>query len=193
VHSTLLPQQGIPVPPHVPPPHAPFLHAPVPPLHIEPLPTQVRVDLSQQPPLLHPDPSQHGCPGPPHAAHLFMLLHASLGAVQKLPLQDMPFIAPWQHVAPSAPQPEHVPLLLHVPVCVVPQLEPDMMQVPSTQQRLPVQDSPAQHGWAGPPHATSIPSTQVEPPVPWPRARHVPPLQQPPPEHMLPEQHCSPG
>jgi hypothetical protein len=126
VHSTLLPQQGKPGPPQAPPPHAPFLHAPVPPLHIEPLPTQVRVDRSQQPPPLHPDPSQHGCPGPPQAEHLFMLLHASLGAVQKFPLQDIPFIAPWQHVCPSAPQPEQEPLLLQVPSGPVPQLEPDI-------------------------------------------------------------------
>ena len=182
----------MPGPPQVPPPHAPFLHAPVPPLHIEPLPTQVRVDRSQQPPALHPDPSQHGCPGPPHAAHLFMLLQASLGAVQKLPLQDMPFIAPWQHVAMSAPQPEQV-LLPQVPSCAVPQLKPDMMHVPSTQHRLPEHDAPSQHGCPGPPHVTSIPSTHVEPPVPWPRAMHVPALQQPPPEHMLPVQHASPG
>jgi hypothetical protein len=140
----LLPQQGMPGPPQVPPPHAPFLHAPVPPLHIMPLPTQVRVDRSQQPPLLHPDPSQHGCPGPPHAEHLFMLLHASPGAVQKLPLQDMPFVAPWQHVCPSPPQPEHEPL--HVPSGPFPQLEPDMTHVPSTQQRLPLHVSFGQHG-----------------------------------------------
>lgn len=94
VHSTLLPQQGIPGPPQVPPPQAPSLHAPVPPLHMLPLPTHVRVDRSQQPPLLHADPSQQGWPGPPHWAHLFWLLHASPEATQKLPLQDMPFIAP---------------------------------------------------------------------------------------------------
>jgi hypothetical protein len=44
VHATLLPQQGMSGPPHVPPPHAPFLHAPVPPLHMPALPTQVCVD-----------------------------------------------------------------------------------------------------------------------------------------------------
>jgi hypothetical protein len=191
VHATLLAQQGMSGPPHVPPPHAPLLHAPVPPLHMLPLPTQVRVDRSQQPPLLHPDPSQQGCPGPPHAEHLFMLLHASPGAVQKLALQDMPFIAPWQHVCPSAPQPEHEPL--QVPSGALPQLPPIIAHWPSTQQRLPLQVSPAQHGCPGPPHVTSIPSTQVVPPVPSPRARHVPPLQHPPPEHMLPEQHASPG
>jgi hypothetical protein len=109
-----------------------------------PLPTQVRVERSQQPPPVHPDPSQHGCPGPPHAEHLFMLLHASPGAVQKLPLQDMPFTAPWQHVCPSPPQPEQEPL--HVPSGVVPQVEPDIAHVPSTQQRLPLHVSFAQHG-----------------------------------------------
>lgn len=60
VHATLLPQQGMPGPPQVPPPHAPLLHAPVPPLHMLPLPTHVRVDRSQHPPPLHTEPSQQG-------------------------------------------------------------------------------------------------------------------------------------
>ena len=123
VQATLLPQHAMPGPPQVPPPHAPFLHAPVPPLHMLPLPTHVRVDRSQQPPLPHDDPSQHGWPAPPHCEHLPMLLHASPAAVQKFPLQDMPFIAPWQQFCPSWPQ-LHVPLP-HIPSGPGPQFDPD--------------------------------------------------------------------
>jgi hypothetical protein len=144
VHSTLLAQHGRPGPPQAPPPHAPFLHAPVPPLHIAPLPTHVRDDRSQHPPALHTEPSQHGWPVPPHCAHMFMPLHASPGAVQKLPLVDPP-IPPGQHICPSWPHPEHV-LLPHVPSCMLPQLPPDATQCPSTQQRLPVHVSGSQQG-----------------------------------------------
>ncbi len=145
VHSTLFVQHGSPGPPQVPPPHAPFLHAPVPPPHMLPLPTHVRVDRSQQPPPLHELPSQHGCPEPPHWLHLSWLLHASPDATQKFSLQDMPFSAPVQQVCPSEPQPEHVPLL-HMPSAAVPQLPPNMTHWPSTQHRLPLQESVAQHG-----------------------------------------------
>jgi hypothetical protein len=95
--------------------------------------------------LLHNDPSQQGCPGPPHSEHLFVLLHASPGATQKLPLEDMPPVVPWQHVCASAPQPEQMPLL-HVPSCVLPQLPPNITHWPSTQQRLLLQESTGQQG-----------------------------------------------
>ncbi len=193
VHATLLPQHAWPGPPHVPPPHAPFLQAPVPPLHMLPLPTHVRVERSQQPPLLQSDPSQHGCPGPPQAVQLFWLSQASPEVTQKLPLHEPPFMAPWQQLWPSAPQRVQEPLK-HIPTCIEPQVDPDMTHCPSTQQRLPVHESIAQQGCPPPPHVWSVPSTHTDVPVPSPRARQVPPLQQPPPVHAVPlVQQASPG
>ncbi|MFO0654493.1 MAG: hypothetical protein U0787_05380 [Polyangia bacterium] len=82
VHSTPPVQQAWPILPQVPDWQPLFVHMPSVPGQAAPLAMQVRLLLSQQPPFAQLLPSQHGWPGPPHAAHL-PPLHERPVVVQK--------------------------------------------------------------------------------------------------------------
>lgn len=137
------------------------------PLHTSPVPPQVW-------------PEQHGCPAPPHAAH-----------VPDTQLTDAPVhSAPVQQSCPLAP---HVPQLPfeHTPPTVG-QVEPLPVHTPLTQQPPFAQVLDAQHASPGPPQWVQMPrplpvhaelASQVRPaqhicPAP-PHAWHTPPTHAP--------------
>lgn len=185
-------QQVSPISPHAPALQPPPLHVPCPAEHVPPSATHCPVLPSQQPPL-HVEPSQHGCPAPPHALQVAPL-HTRPEATQKSVALLLPVGSPGQHAWPLPP---HMPPcglqlpLVHWPSGVEPQLIVDGMQVPATQHApVELQASPAQQGPLSAPHATEVPALQTVPlPVASPEATQLLLTQQPPPPQVLPGQH----
>jgi hypothetical protein len=107
--------------------------------------------------------------------------------VQRAPeaVQVVPPLAP-QQIWPIAPHAVpaafwHEPLV-HMPVVLpLPQLAPDAMQFPATQQPPPLQVFDAQQAWPAPPHAAPC-----APPVPVPVFPAVPPGVPPTPPPVVP-------
>ena len=148
--------------PQVPPWQPLMLQVPWVPGQALPEATQVRLLLSQQPPLAQVLPSQQGWPGPPQVAH-FPPLQARPAAVQK----RAPVVAFWQQFWPDPPQlfpPFVQEPLVHAPR-VPPQVAAGAKQVvlPPQQEPIVEQPLPAQHGMLVPPQATAAPLAQTDP------------------------------
>jgi hypothetical protein len=123
--------------------------------------------------------------------------HAVPDCVQKSLAFPTPFGSPGQQADPLDPQEAGVPpvqrFMLQVP-SVEPHELPDATQRPPTQQRFCEHPLRAQHGSPVPLQLTIEPALQTVPPLgpSSPLARQTPPLQHPPPAHMVP-QHAWPG
>jgi hypothetical protein len=141
VHATWSPQHASPRLPQVPFMQPPSLQTPCPAEQAPAGATQVCVLLSQQPPPEQTLPSQHGSRGPPHVAHLAVAeSHARPDAVQKFAATPTPPGWPAQHACPAPP---HGPPPRQLPVLQSPRPAPhdvvwlSLMQMPSTQHRVP--------------------------------------------------------
>jgi hypothetical protein len=151
------PQQACPNPPQLE--HAPLVHAPNVPPHAAPAPTQA--PFTQQPPLAHALPAQHGCPDSPHAAQI-LPVQTVCDAVQTLP---------GQHGSPTSPQRMQFPLRQAAPAALhVAFSQHDSPAAPHGTQICPLHTDvashvpPEQHAWPAAPQLTHAPPTHVDPP-----------------------------